>query len=52
MDYNKLIEAMIAIEIGKIVLIEIANNCAECDNIDDAGCIIEQIYAINKGWSD
>lgn len=40
---NKLVTAIIAIKVGEAVLVTIANTFAECDNLDDATAILDQI---------
>ena len=39
----KFTAAHMAVDAGKYILLDFANYFAECDNLDDAYCILEQI---------
>ena len=43
MNYQKFQEVIIAVEVGKIIIIKMANIYAECNDVDDASCILDQV---------
>ena len=44
---NKMFEQFIAIEFGKLVIINLAKTYAECDDYETAVCILDQISGMN-----
>lgn len=43
MNIQKFQEAIIAVEVGKIMIIKMANVYAETNDVDDASCILDQV---------
>ena len=41
--YIKVASACISVTVGMAVIISLANQFAECDNFDDASCILDAI---------